>query len=311
MKKKIRLLWVTDPWDTLDHEKDTTLRLIEEALLMGAECSIAENRTISIIGGEPQAEVRRISNIARPRSRSNIKRTTPIWVGLSSFHHIFYRVDPPVDLSYLLPLQILAKAKGKVHSPPSTLFSMNEKWAPVELGTLFPRSLVSASPGKLKEFLKKEKKVVLKPLFQAQSKGVMVLDSKSRSSLELAKATNGGTIPVILQKYLPEISKGETRLWFVNGLLIASVRKLPKAGESIINMDQGGSIAMSELTTAEKHAVLAIGKFLKKNKILWAAVDLIAGKITDFNHTSPGLLVAMEELLSKNLARAALKPVLR
>jgi hypothetical protein len=57
-------------------------------------------------------------------------------------------------------------------------------------------------------------------------------------------------------------------------------------------------------------AAAAVGKLLRKEKILWAAVDLIDGKVTDFNFTSPGLLVAMEDLLGENLAEKALKPVL-
>lgn len=306
MKKKIRLLFVIDPWETLDHAQDTTLRISEEARDQGAECWVAENRTISLVGGKPQAEVREISKGSR---------ASPIWKDLSYFHHIFYRVDPPVDLSYLLPLQILARtereSKTKIHPPTSTLFSLNEKWAPVELGKLFPKSLVSAAPVKLLEFLEKTKKAVLKPLYQAQSKGVAVLEAGDKTASErFHQATEGGKIPVILQEYLPEILKGETRLWFTNGKLIASIRKIPKSGESIIDMDRGGTLAVKPLTQAEKAAARAVGAYLKKNKILWAAVDLISGRITDFNHTSPGLLVPMEEVLGVNLARLALKPIL-
>lgn len=320
-KKPLRLLWIIDAWDTIDYENDTTLRLAEQALEMGAVCFLAENRSISLNDGKAVARVEKILKIARPRTASNIVRGKAEWMPLEPFDHFFYRADPPVDLAYLLPLQILASLHRKrirVHSPPDSLFKLNEKWAPVRLGNLFPASRVSASVDNLIAFLRSHPKAVLKPLYLAQSRGVEVVELKSADEnseallrKKLLLATEKETLPVILQKYLPGIQKGETRLWFVDGKLLAAVRKIPKKGESIINMDEGGTLGPANLNVADKKAVLAIGKVLRKEGILWAAVDLIDGKVTDFNHTSPGLLVAMEALLGKNLARPALKPIFK
>lgn len=285
---------------------------------MGARCFLAESRTLSLEKGKATARIAEVISIKSPISASEVERSAPKWQKIEAYDHFFYRTDPPVDLSYLLPLQILASVdigksarKNRIHPSPHSLFFLNEKWAPARLGALFPESLVSAETTKLMEFIHRESKVVLKPLFQAQSKGVAVLE-KSHPDLEkiLKTATEQGSIPVILQRYLPGILDGETRLWFVQGKLMAAVRKVPKKGESIIDMDAGGSLEVAKLTSAEKKATLQIGGLLREEKILWAAVDLIDGKITDFNHTSPGLLVAMEKLLNKNLARLALKPLL-
>ncbi len=312
---------MTDPWDTLDHERDTTLRLVEEALLCGAECAVAENRWIGLDGGIPHAEVVSIAGIARPRRSENIRRAERRWVPLADFDHVFYRTDPPVDLSYLLPLQILSatRAAGKrapiIHSSPESLFFLNEKWVAAELGALFPESLVSASVDRLAEFAATHGKVVVKPLYLAQSKGVEVLDTRTfavgtiRDRLRLA--TDGERLPVIVQEFLPGIAGGETRLWFVDGALLASVKKVPRTGESIIDMDQGGRLAPVKLTRSDRAASLKIGALLRRYRVLFAAVDLIDGKVTDFNHTSPGLLVAMEELLDENLANRALRPIFR
>lgn len=319
-KRRPRLLFVVDPWNTLDHAKDTTLRLVEEALALGAVCAIAENRSIGLDGGVPHAETREVTAVARPRDAENVRRGEARWEPVAAYDHVFYRTDPPVDLSYLLPLQILAAAsrdgrRPRIHSAPTSLFFLNEKWAPAELGPLFPRSLVSASVDRLAAFVSATGKCVLKPLYLAQSKGVEVLDARTfsvgtvRDRVRLA--TEGERLPVIVQEFLPGIANGETRLWFVDGKLLASVKKLPRAGETVIDMDHGGSIAPAKLGASEKRAATKIGAFLRRHDVLYAAVDLIDGKITDFNHTSPGLLVAMEELLGENLARRALRPVFR
>jgi len=315
-KRIQRLLFIVDPWDTLDHERDTTLRLAEEAIEMGFRCALSENRTIGLDHRIPHGETREIVGFRRPRRPGNIQLGEVQWEPLAGFDHIFYRTDPPVDLSYLLPLQILAAARGargkpQIHAAPESLFFLNEKWAAAELGELFPESLVSASIDRLTGFVTSHGKVVLKPLYLAQSKGVEILDTHSfslgtiRDRLRLS--TDGEKIPVIVQEFLPGISAGETRLWFVDGKLLATVKKIPKSGESIIDMDRGGKLAKTKLSTRNAKGAKKIGVFLRKHHILFAAVDLIDGKITDFNHTSPGLLVAMEELLGENLARRALR----
>jgi hypothetical protein len=70
----------------------------------------------------------------------------------------------------------------------------------------------------------------------------------------------------------------------------------------VINMDRGGSLARTTLSREEKAGANKIGALLRKRRIRLAAVDWISGKITDFNITSPGLIVAMEKLLQRDLA---------
>lgn len=320
--KPLRLLWVTDAWETLDHPRDTTLRLAEEAQRMGARCFIAENRSIELIDGRVHAAISEITGIMHPRTSNLVFRSSAERLPIAGFDHLFYRTDPPVDLSYLLPLQLLSygvrtkeKRYPKVHSPIESLFYLNEKWAMLYLGKFFPKSLISARSDKLLEFARTLGKTVLKPLYLAQSKGVKVIDTAAADEESLRsifeEATGGQKIPVILQEFLPGIAEGEIRLWFSGGKLIAAVKKMPRIGESVINMDQGGTLERAKLGTREKKAVASIEKMLRKEKILFAAVDLIDGKITDFNHTSPGLLVPMEELLGENLAKKALAPIFR
>lgn len=47
-QKNLRILWVTDPWDTLDHSNDTTLRIAQECVEQGAQCFWAEPAGITL-----------------------------------------------------------------------------------------------------------------------------------------------------------------------------------------------------------------------------------------------------------------------
>ena len=88
---KQKLLFFIDAWETLDHEKDTTLRLIEEGLVLGFECYLSESRTISLHETEVTAHIARVLRVLRPRTAKNIQRESASWQNVAPFDHFFYR----------------------------------------------------------------------------------------------------------------------------------------------------------------------------------------------------------------------------
>jgi len=311
-KSSYRFLWVTDPWDTLDHEKDTTLRLAQEAASLGFGSYWCDVKSIRYQDRRVLLDAAIVS--AQPPKTD--QRPFPLQaMDVGDFSSVHYRVDPPVDLAYLHPLQLLnlgiqtlKKSKTKLVNAPETLFMQNEKMEASFLGALMPETLVSSQWEPLKEFTKKHRKVVLKPLHEAQSKGIELLHWKGPSEegkikAVLEKSTQNFQAPVLLQIYLPGISEGEQRLWFVDGKLLATVRKLPLKNDFRVNIDAGSALQKTFLNSREQEASTKIGKFLKGAKIRLAAVDLIDGVVTDFNFTSPGLITQMEKVLNQNLAK--------
>ncbi len=315
------LLWITDPWGTLDHAQDTTLRLIEASLERGAVCHWADVRSIRFQEGQVLVPTCLIESLGSDREPSQIRLKAPTLRPLTDFSRVFYRTDPPVDLAYLQPLQLLlqgAQAARKTEFVPSLalLLQHNEKLEAHALKGLLPPTLATADLEALVSWGTGEKVAVLKPLHQAQSKGVEKLHFDSPANLadarrKLHAATEGGRMPVLLQRFLPGILKGETRLWFLNGKLLACATKLPKAGQFRIDMDQGGSLAPHTLNAQERKAAMAIGRHLRALRIRLAAIDLIEGFVTDFNFTSPGLIVDMEKTLGRDLAGPIATSILR
>ena len=107
---------------------------------------------------------------------------------------------------------------------------------------------------------------------------------------------------MLLQRYLPEVEQGEKRLWFVDGELLAQVRKRPLPGGFLVDMDKGSSCEACDLTPAEVDLADDVGAALAGEGVRLAAIDVIAGQVTDWNVTSPGLLPLMEDVLQRNLA---------
>lgn len=322
-KPRARFLWITDPWDTLDHPRDTTLRLAEESEKLGFENFWCDFRSIRLESGKVLVEASRFLEFGPGRTKDSIRLESAKDTLITEFTSLQYRTDPPVDLCYLQPLQILGlgllqagRKAPELVNPLGILTAGNEKIEAGALANLLPETLASSSREVLDRFGRKLGRAVLKPLHQAQSKGVELLNWQGTEGAALAlknleTATEGFCRPTLLQEFLPGIKKGETRLWFLDGKLLAHVKKLPLASDFRVNMDRGSHLAHSALTAGEKKSARQIGAYLKKRGIRLAAVDLIEGKITDFNFTSPGLIVPMEELLGKNLARPIVKALLR
>jgi glutathione synthase len=196
----------------------------------------------------------------------------------------------------------------EVVNPLEVLLSLNEKMEAAALGDLMPPSRISSQWDLLYEFGKAQGRTVLKPLHEAQSHGIELLDWRTPDSIEDAKmklslSTQRFQTPVILQTYLEGIAEGETRLWFIDGKLLATVKKFPVTGDFRVNIDRGSQLSQTTLSRSDRTQALKIAKHLKNRKIRLAAVDLIEGYVTDFNLTSPGLIPLMEATLGENLAK--------
>lgn len=311
--RRRKFLWITGTWETLyPLPGETTLRLAEEAMAQGHECHWATVHSVRIEGGRVLVNARKFRRINPGRAEGDYDIASPRPVRPSAFFQTHYRTDPPVDLSYLHPLQILCRDEGAtIINPPDVLFRVSEKFEPFALPSLVTPTVVAAEVEPLLRFIRKEGRAVLKPLHQAQSRGIELLDRREQDDASirdtLAQATENFTRPALLQRYLPAIAEGETRLWFIDGKLLAHAAKLPVKGDFRVDIDRGSGLATRALTAREKKASDIIGRHLRKLGVRLAAIDLIEGKITDFNITSPGLIPQMEQLLGENLAR----PIMR
>jgi glutathione synthase len=325
-KKSRRFLWITDPWDTLDHSRDTSLRLAEEALLLGHEAWWCDVKTVRVLNSRAVLDAARIEDVGR--ARDSFKLSAAAECSPLDFHSLQYRVDPPVDLAYLQPLQILrialesaprsssrAARRPEIVNPISALFLANEKLEGMLLPGLTPPSVVSTRWEPLLEFGLREGRTVLKPLHTAQSKGIELLDWTRKAGIEharasIAEASGAFERPVLLQRYLPGIAGGETRLWFLDGSLLACARKLPLENDFRVDIDRGSRLAPHAPTATEKRAATAISRRLRVLGVRLAAVDLIEDFVTDFNLTSPGLITQMEKITGRNLARPIIEALL-
>lgn len=282
--------------------------------MLGAECCWTSARSITWTRDGARARVARLHCVRGDRRMESFSLADGGMTAIEVFGMVLYRTDPPVDLAYLHPLQLMANAGPELVNPLPVLCQCSEKltFCP----ELMPESIASSDWDELLRFGKAEGRTVVKPLHRCQSQGVELIEwdtgaNRERAHRVLSGLTESFRRPVLLQRYLPAVLEGETRLWFVDGTLLGAVRKLPAKGTFCIDMDKGGTLARHQLTTSERRAVSRLSACLLQHGIRLAAVDLIDGLVTDFNFTSPGLLTGMEEVLGRNLARPVMESLLR
>lgn len=313
----ISMLWLTDPWNTLTHTQDTTLRLADEAQKLGIQTYWSA--TDLIFDSKPdQLKVVPVTTGFVTFTEAQLLRNLTS-VPSSKFHQIHYRVDPPVDVNYTSFIEkLLAKGVNKeiILNPISIITQQSEKIPPPELIHLAPRLQIVKTDSEIGLAFQKFKDgeaFVTKPLNLAQSIGVKQWP-KPKTEAEffkiLREETENGKTAILVEEFLPEISNGEVRMWFAFGKFIAALKKYPKKGDFRVLIDEGSKIEAHSLTLHEKALALEVGSSLKKNKIALAAIDFISGKICDFNLTSPGLLIQLEEVHQKNFALPILEELM-
>jgi len=106
------------------------------------------------------------------------------------------------------------------------------------------------------------------------------------------------------QKFLPRISKGDKRVFIINGKICGAISRVPKKGSILSNMSKGAKPTNIKLTSKEIKISKIIAKDLKKENIFFAGIDFIDQKLNgDINVTSPTGLPQFKDLTGKNLAK--------
>ena len=106
------------------------------------------------------------------------------------------------------------------------------------------------------------------------------------------------------QKFLPNIKRGDKRVFLINGKICGAISRVPKKGSFLSNMSKGAKPILTKLTKNEKKISSILAKDLLKKDIYLAGIDFIDEKLNgDINVTSPTGLKTYYDLSKINLAK--------
>jgi glutathione synthase len=93
--------------------------------------------------------------------------------------------------------------------------------------------------------------------------------------------------PVIVQRYLPEVRRGDKRIILVDGHAAGVITRIPAAGEARANLHVGGTAVKTALSRRDHEICEAIGPALSQRGMLFVGIDVIGDYLTEINVTSP------------------------
>ena len=209
---------------------------------------------------------------------------------LSKVDVVLMRQDPPFDMAYITATHVLEHIHPKtlVVNDPVHVRNAPEKLFVTHFEGVMPPTLITADVEDIKAFRRDHKDIIVKPLYGNGGAGVFHIrpdDTNLGSLLEMFTTT--WREPVIVQRYVPEVRKGDKRIILVDGKAVGAINRVPADGEARSNMHVGGRPEKTTLTRREQEICDIIGPALKERGLIFTGIDVIGDYLTEINVTSP------------------------
>lgn len=221
------------------------------------------------------------------------------WVekNLTEFDVVWLRQDPPFDMAYITSTHLLDRVHPAtlVVNDPFWVRNCPEKLMVLDFPDLTPPTMVARDPAAFRRFRERHGEIIVKPLYGNGGAGVFHLrpgDPNLSSLLETFAGINRE--PLIAQKYLPAVVKGDKRIILVDGEAVGAINRVPQDGETRSNMHVGGRAEKVGLTEREREICARLAPVLREKGLIFTGIDVIDGWLTEINVTSPTGLQELE-----------------
>lgn len=299
----MKIAFQMDPIGDVDINADSSFRLAEEAQTRGHELFYYAPDHLAYQEGRVTA---RGQDLTVQRVQGEHARLGPVReVDLSEFDVVWLRQDPPFDMHYITSTHLLDRlAPGTlVVNDPFWVRNYPEKLLVLDFPDLTPPTSIARDLTTIKAFKEKHGDIILKPLYGNGGAGVFRLDANDRNLTSLYELfTSFSREPLIVQKFLPAVSKGDKRVILVDGDPVGAINRVPAAGETRSNMHVGGRPEKIGLTERDLEICAAIGPLLKEKGQIFVGIDVIGDYLTEINVTSPTGIQELERFDGVNIA---------
>mgnify|MGYP005989988621 FL=1 len=299
----MKIAFQMDPIGDVDINADSSFRLAEEAQLRGHSLFFYSPDKLAYQEGRITA---RGHEFTVQRVQGNHAQLGPeVEVDLAGFGVVWLRQDPPFDMHYITSTHLLDRLKGQVLvvNDPFWVRNYPEKLMVLDFPDLTPPTTIARDLDTIKAFKAKHGDVILKPLYGNGGAGVFRLDAQDRNLTSLHELFTGfSREPLIVQKFLPAVEKGDKRVILVDGEAVGAINRVPAKGETRSNMHVGGRPEKIGLSDRDLEICAAIGPLLKEKGQVFVGIDVIGDYLTEINVTSPTGIQELERFDGKNIA---------
>jgi glutathione synthase len=312
MASPLKVAVQMDPLQSINIDGDSTFVLMLEAEARGYALWHYEPRHLALSAGRLLA---RAHPVTVRRERGNHFTFGPAeTLDLGAMDVVLMRQDPPFDMAYITATHLLELIHPKtlVVNDPASVRNAPEKLFVLQFRDLMPETLVTADRDAILAFRREHGDIVVKPLFGNGGAGVFLVraaDPNLNALLELF--TERSREPLMVQRYVPDVRKGDKRIILVDGEPMGAINRVPAEGEARSNMHVGGRPEPTTMTDREREICARIGPALKAKGLTFVGIDVIGGYLTEINVTSPTGLQEVARFDGVHLEAAIWDAILR
>jgi glutathione synthase len=293
-----------DPIETMVVPRDTSLALMIEAQNRGHEVWWFTPNDVFFDVGVVKARAHCVE-VSLNEAKHYETRAEAVRA-LDDFDVVLIRQDPPFDMNYVSNTYLLERTKALVLNPPLGVRNISEKMSIMHFPELTPKTWIGRDLDALEAFARRFEQVVLKVLYLMGGDGVIKLhaadvDFRARAAKFIEAA---GREPILAQEFLPAVSGGDKRLFVLDGEPFGAVKRMPTGGDFRANLHAGGVAQAADIDDDDRRIAAAVAPLLKREGILFAGLDVIAGKLIEINVTSPTLVQELKRFSGLDLPKA-------
>ena len=299
----MQIAFQIDPVENLNIAGDTSFALALEAQKRGHDVFVYPPENLSFSDGVlcARAQKAKFQDVQGRHAQLAAMQKH----NLKDFDVIMMRQDPPFDMSYITAahlLEMIAKETLIINNP-AAVRNLPEKIFPLYFQQFMPPTLISSDMEEITAFRDKHKDIVLKPLYGKGGEGVMLVEKNDMNFRAIAAMMLAHAhLPLIAQKFIPDVRKGDKRIFLVNGEPLAALNRLPPKDEIRANLQWGSSFHLDDITPREQKICAALAPVLRDEGLILAGIDVIAGYLTEINITSPTGIRHIQSLGGPNIA---------
>jgi len=299
----VKIAFQMDPIGPIDIDADSTFRLAEEAQSRGHELFYYTPDHLAYDEGRVMARgwPLQVQRVVGDHAHLGAETT----VDLAEFDVVWLRQDPPFDMFYITTTHILDRLAPQtlVVNNPFWVRNYPEKLLILDFPDLMPPTAITRDIETIRAFRARHGDVILKPLYGNGGAGVFHLPAADRNLNSLHEMFTGfSREPLIVQKFLPEIVKGDKRVILVDGEPVGAINRVPAKGETRSNMHVGGRPEKIALSARDLEICARIGPLLREKGQIFVGIDVIGDYLTEINVTSPTGIQELERFDGTNIA---------
>lgn len=300
----LRVAIQTDPLEGIDVASNTTFALAEAAQAIGASLYFYRPEHLTYAAGEITALAEPIK--VQRDNAAPVIASGPVRLDLrADVDVVLMRQDPPFDTAYITACHILELLAPDtlVLNDPEHVRSGPEKLFPLLVPEFMPPTLISRDQREIESFRDTHKDVIVKPLYGFGGGDVFHVKPGDNNFGPLTDLFLGRTRePLIVQAFLPAVAEGDKRIILIDGEAVGGFNRIPQKGHARSNLAVGGRAEASELSEADIAICEAIGPMLKARGQVLVGIDVIGGRLTEVNNTSPTGVQQVREFTGRDPA---------